>query len=403
MANKVLSIDDDKFIHKVIARLLGDEYETLFASDGDEGITLAKQHIPDIIILDVEMPGKNGYEVCDAIRSDEITKDIPVIFLSSLDSIREKMQGYEAGADDYLSKSFNEAELKTKIRALLRIRDNHKKLEKLITEAQKTAFIAMTGSSELGQAMQLVEQSYAVEQYSDIANQIFSYTNSMGLSCSVLLNENETLKSYSCKGETSPLEDDLLKVLHQHNRFHDFGCRTQINYPNISLLIKNMPLEDPEKYGRIKDLFPSILAAYDSKIKSLNVDNILKQQSLTLNQSFQNIKESIGSLGTELQDNAMNGFAILDASLKEIETQLPGMGLEEDQENFILDKIDAAISSMRDVSENGSNLGLAFQTVIDQLKVLVQQQNSLLEATSKMHKKVEPARETVSTMDVELF
>ncbi len=401
----VLCIDDDKFIHKMISRVLADDYHVAFALDGAEGVEKAQELQPDVIITDVEMPAQNGYEVCDKIRNDSRTRDIPVVFLSSLDSAREKLMGYEAGGDDYLVKPFDADELKNKISVLIRFREEQLALRAKADEAQKTAFIAMAGSSELGQAMQLIEQSYCAMDYAMLANQFFAYAGLMGLNCSLLIMENHSAKCYSSKGMASPLETDLMNVLKGQDRFHDFGCRTQINYPNISLLIKNMPLDNMERYGRIKDLFPSILAAYDAKIRSLNVEKMINDQNLALNKSFQMIKETIGELSQSLRDNARSGFQVLDATLKELDLKLPGMGLEEDQEQFIISKIESAIEAIKDISDAGDNISASMQMVIEQLQILVKQQDELLESSTRLHQEqlVSNNSQEAMSMDIELF
>lgn len=403
----ILSIDDDKFIQKIIDRTLSNDYNVIFASNGDEGVEMAISALPDIIITDVEMPGQNGYEVCDKIRSNPATAKIPVVFLSSLSTVREKMKGYEAGADDYLVKPFDEDELKTKISVLLRFRDEKQNLEERVNEAQKTAYIAMTGSSELGQAMQLIEQSYCASDYENLAEQFFSYSSTMDLKCSLLINQNGINQCYSSKTATSPLELDLMTLLKGQDRFHDFGCRTQINYPNISLLIKNMPLDNMERYGRIKDLFPSILAAYDAKIRSLNIEKVINEQNIALNQSFQTIKESITDLGGALRNNAQSGFVILTEMLEELDVKLPGMGLEEDQEQFIVGKVEQAVESVRSISDTGDNISSSFHMVIEQLQKLVSQQDELLEQSTKLHQEQQDQANLSDNkdtgMDIELF
>lgn len=99
----ILAIDDDKFVQKLIVKALqSSELSVRTADDGELGIAAAIQQVPSIILLDVEMPGINGYEVCDRLRNLEATKNVPIVFLSSHSSLRERLQGYEVGADDYL-------------------------------------------------------------------------------------------------------------------------------------------------------------------------------------------------------------------------------------------------------------------------------------------------------------
>ena len=112
MLSNILVIDDDKFIHKVITRALESAgFPVTCTLDGDSGIAEALKNKPNIILLDVEMPGANGYEVCQRIRSHSELNGVAIVFLSSQSSLRERLQGYEVDADDYLTKPFEEEHL----------------------------------------------------------------------------------------------------------------------------------------------------------------------------------------------------------------------------------------------------------------------------------------------------
>ena len=116
---KILVIDDDKAINelvKVNLELAG--YKTINAFDGNKGYALAKQEIPDLIILDVMMPEVDGYTVAKRIRENDTTKDIPIIMLTALNMLQNKAQGFDIGVDDYLVKPFEIEELKMRIKAI---------------------------------------------------------------------------------------------------------------------------------------------------------------------------------------------------------------------------------------------------------------------------------------------
>ncbi len=404
----ILSIDDDKFIHKVIARTLNPEYETIFAQTGEEGINLARMHKPNIIITDVEMPGLNGYEVCEKLKSDPSISHIPVIFLSSLDSLQERLSGYESGADDYLVKPFEADKLLSKIAALTRYAAETARLQEKITSAEKTAFMALTGSGDLGTAMQLIELAFSTNDLKKLAYALLEYAKSKKLECTLLIKKTRDSICLTTKGAASPLEKDLIELLRdEQDRFHDFGCRTQINYPNISLLIKNMPLGDQDEYGRIKDAFPPILAAYDAKIKAANIESFIREQSIKLNDSFKTIKETLQTMGESLHENSKSSFTLMHSMFDELNMTLPSMGLEEDQEEFILGKIETAVMSSQKASDDGENINASFVMVIAQLQDLVNQQNSLLDSSVQNQKDnesyIDKNAKDGGSMEVELF
>ena len=155
----ILVVDDDPFSRKLVQRAIAKQYTVEMAENGEEGLKKAEALKPDLILLDVEMPGMNGYEVCDRIKTTQSTRNIPVMFVSGHESVRERVQGFEVGGDDYVTKPFEKESLLAKINVLLKYRDKHNKLEKEVEEAQQTAYNAMSGSSELGLAVRFAEDS----------------------------------------------------------------------------------------------------------------------------------------------------------------------------------------------------------------------------------------------------
>jgi len=118
---KVLFIDDDPD-SLVIARqrLKKEGYTLIAASDGESGLKKAAEDEPDLILLDVQMPGMSGFEVCEKLKSDQRLMNIPVIFLSAYNDVSEKVRGLDLGAVDYVTKPFDLFELRARVRAALR-------------------------------------------------------------------------------------------------------------------------------------------------------------------------------------------------------------------------------------------------------------------------------------------
>lgn len=117
----ILVIDDDELVSRTLQRALKMyEYNVMVANSGTEGLQLARRHKPDLFVLDVVMPGTDGYQVCRQVRGDPILKDSPILFLTAKSKDEDKIEGFRAGGDDYLSKPFNMEELQLRIRAILR-------------------------------------------------------------------------------------------------------------------------------------------------------------------------------------------------------------------------------------------------------------------------------------------
>jgi two-component system alkaline phosphatase synthesis response regulator PhoP/two-component system response regulator RpaA len=117
----ILVIEDDEIVARTIERSLrGNEFRVSLASSGVEGLKSARRRPPDLVILDIIMPGMDGYTVCREMRNDPILEEVPILFLTAKAKDEDKIAGFKAGADDYLSKPFNIDELVLRVRAILR-------------------------------------------------------------------------------------------------------------------------------------------------------------------------------------------------------------------------------------------------------------------------------------------
>jgi DNA-binding response OmpR family regulator len=117
----ILLIDDSESIHRLVISLLREESVSLnSAYDGEAGIALAGRFRPDLILLDVDMPGTNGFDVCRRLNEDASTSNIPIVFLTSAGEVGQKVHGLDLGAIDYITKPFDPTEFAARVRTALR-------------------------------------------------------------------------------------------------------------------------------------------------------------------------------------------------------------------------------------------------------------------------------------------
>ncbi len=117
---RILIVDDVKANVDVLVEALRGEYKLSVALDGENALRNAEKNPPDLVLLDIMMPGIDGYEVCRRLRANEQTREIPIMFLSSLEDVQDKARGFEMGANDYLTKPFEILEVKARVRSLVK-------------------------------------------------------------------------------------------------------------------------------------------------------------------------------------------------------------------------------------------------------------------------------------------
>ena len=143
--SKVLIVDDLEIGRDTLeGLLLAENYQLEFAGDGFEALDKAAQHMPDLILLDVMMPGMDGYEVCRKLRTNPAIAQIPVILVTALDDRESRLQGIEAGADDFISKPFDRTELRARVRNITRLNRYRRLLD------ERTRFEGVVAQSDDG-------------------------------------------------------------------------------------------------------------------------------------------------------------------------------------------------------------------------------------------------------------
>jgi CheY-like chemotaxis protein len=104
---KILIVDDEAGIRLMVVRMLGEDYTVLEAADGEEAVTLTRLHKPSLVLMDILMPGKDGYSACHEIKTDPETRSIPVVMVSAIGHKLNERLSAEVGADGYITKPFS--------------------------------------------------------------------------------------------------------------------------------------------------------------------------------------------------------------------------------------------------------------------------------------------------------
>ncbi|MCH7483597.1 MAG: response regulator transcription factor [Chloroflexi bacterium] len=158
---RVLVIEDEEDITAFIKRgLVLKGYAVDVASSGPEGLDIFRETPPDVVLLDLMLPGIDGVEVCKRIRA--VSEDVPIIMLTALDSVSDKVRGLEAGADDYITKPFSFDELSARLAAALRRRVPR---EEILEVGELTINPASREVSRVGRVVNLTNREYELLEY----------------------------------------------------------------------------------------------------------------------------------------------------------------------------------------------------------------------------------------------
>ncbi|MEW5734803.1 MAG: response regulator [Thermodesulfobacteriota bacterium] len=155
----ILIIDDEPAVHELLTRYLTlSHYRVRNANNGKRGIEMMEEEVPDLVLLDVQMPGMDGFSTLSLIRERQNLADVPILFLTSLDRQHLKVKGLELGADDYITKPFNMSELLARIKASLRKTARYRRTEGILAGNLSDVSLAdLLQSMEMGAKTATVE------------------------------------------------------------------------------------------------------------------------------------------------------------------------------------------------------------------------------------------------------
>jgi two-component system, sensor histidine kinase and response regulator len=174
--HSILIVDDESSNIEQLNEALQDEYRILFATNGEDALKIAKSQHPDLILLDIMMPGMGGHEVCQKLKATPALYNIPVFFVTAMTDIAEETAGLEMGADDYLSKPINPSLVKVRVRNRLNI----KRAEKIIIQAYENLKHSESRTRAILDnaldAIITIEQNGAIIEFNPAAEELFGYS-----------------------------------------------------------------------------------------------------------------------------------------------------------------------------------------------------------------------------------
>jgi len=251
--NPVVLTVDDSIANLALASAVLQEagYEVLLAKEGKSALEITKEKKPDLILLDIEMPGWNGYETCEHIKADPELAAIPILFLSTLTRAKDKLRAFEAGGIDYINKPFEEKELLARVHTHVELYHLRDKLEQKINEQNKEIseyanhleLKVEERTEELNQAKKLAEEAN-ITKSQFLANMSHELRTPMN----AIIGYSEMLKEDADEMELTDFSNDLDKInsagKHLLGLINDVLDLSKIESGKMELYLEQFKIED---------------------------------------------------------------------------------------------------------------------------------------------------------------
>jgi CheY-like chemotaxis protein len=348
-------VDDAPDNLLLLEMILEDSFDIIQADSGQACLDLIVESVPDLLLLDVNMPGLNGYDVCTKLRTDPKTQVLPIIFVSAMVNTEERLAGFEAGGDEYINKPVDAGLLLEKIDFQLARQIERNSGQQDASEAMEVAMQAMTSSSELGELISFVTKAQSAATLDEIGQMMVEVCRVFGLTACVHI-VAETPAYFGCDAES--IEATVLqRSLSSDERIINLGIRTIVKSEQLSLLVKNMPVNDENKYGRFKDHLAVLISIADGRILTIKSQLSLSSQRKTmLGTVIQHTEKKIKEVNTKITDYDDYSRKVMMDMVSKLEVTLFSLGLDEDQEDKLMKLVYGTSDELEKSKEATKNL-----------------------------------------------
>ena len=336
MAEKhhILIVDDDAMNIEIAEHLLGDTaYRFSTASNGLDALARIGHEKPEVILLDILMPEMDGLETCRRIRADPNNDGITILFVTSQDDPETRLSSYDAGGDDILAKPLNAQVIRRKVESALKNRELVAGLRKEVSDTMGMLMTSLTTTGEYGVVMHTLRNSLPCRSLGELAEVMLTAMDNYGLKGAVQLRTPDSILTLNSERRSSPIDQEMLRNLSVENRhIYDYGSRSVFCYPNVALLVRNMPLENPDLYGRMKDNLALLVEGIEFRLSALVVELRMRSERANLVTAASLLNFVLSQVDTQFKRGQSEMSAIFSELESKLEWSFAGLVMTETQE-----------------------------------------------------------------------
>ncbi len=366
---KIFVVDDDPMLRFLLADALQDERDTLVEFGTGTSMLAALDQEPDLIFLDIEMPGIDGISACRQLRQQGNTH-AQVIFISSDDTLESRLAAYDAGAADFLTKPFATEDVLAKTSV---VRNRHAQFGTLSNDAQfaqNAAFTAMSSMAELGVVLEFLRASFACADLDSLGARLVETLAQYGLDGIIQLRTPETSRCYSGRGACTQMQMSILAHAQGLERIFRFRSNLSVNYPHVTLVVTNLA-DDEERIGRLRDNLAVLAEGADARLQSLVTEQRRVAQGSGIAQALTDLTQMLTEIERIQAANRVRAMEIESNFLTELTAAFAFLGLTDAQEDTLASLATRMHTQLAEMRDQDSSVSSRLRAISAQLGTLV--------------------------------
>lgn len=361
---KILTVDDDSIINFLYEKHLSSQYEIFSATSGEEAIDTCQMVQPDLILLDVEMPGMNGYETCLKLR--EMTS-APIVFATAHTSLEEHLKAFDAGGDDLLTKPLVVEILLRKVALAIKQKHSQEKLnkEKDTLQSQAKDFLFSINSSKV--LLHFACENLTCRSFEELVQNAVNAIQDFSLQGCISIRHGMRDINMTTHGEPTSLEISILDKSKSKGKVFQLNRNLVIHDEPVSLVISSMP-EDEESAERIRDNM--ILLAETTKKFCENVEmrNTSMERAENMQIALFEATKGVEDIRGKQMQMLMDVRLLLQGLIEKVEQSYSILDTTQDQERMISGAMNDSVQLILQELTVGSQVSEQLAVVIKSLR-----------------------------------
>lgn len=302
------------------------------------------------------------------------SKAPPAVVVLDDDAVSISQTLYAAGVLDILSWQQTDT-LPERLARAKNLQKTRVDLLQRATRANEMAFSAMANTADLGACLQFFMKSVECENFESLGALFFETMNHFNIRCVLQIRSDFGVRNLAPRGEPGRYEILLLDHLKDRGRFFDYQQRTFVNYESISLLIKDMPVDDPVKYGQIKDNILTVVEAVDMKTRELDNYQALCNEKELMQRIVQRVQAMVKGVDDSFNKVIKDIASVVENMVQSTEEIIPQLMMSEEQERSIEAIMQRGISDTQRVFSDGLKVDEGFRDFLEELARVTSQQS----------------------------
>ena len=335
----VFVVDDDPLVLETMRSILEPGCRLQTFTSAEECLARLASERPDFFLLDISLPGIDGYTLCRRIKDDAALRRTPVTFVSAHDTIDDRLRGYDAGGDDFIVKPFAPEELLRKLKVAQTMVLNQRSLADQLEDAELQSSLAMASVDEAAILLQFLSRLIAMDNTAEIANGALELMRRFKLDGVVQTRFGDETQTISAAGKNLPLEVSVIEHVRDQGRIFEFRRRSVHNFEHVTLMVNNLPLSDPDYCGRLRDHLSIAAQAADARLQALQSEAANRLAQTAIRVALKQIGDTLKELREAQQSNSSASAKLVSDIQESLLDAFCRLGLSDSQEKFLQEMV----------------------------------------------------------------